>query len=229
MKSLRNSAAPLALTVSAVLCLCASAFAQAGQGTATVSSGAVASHHESENEAIAQVDGVTSAVGDQIFAATDHYWHHGDYYRIVALNRVCVEIDPTWVDAYSNSVWLLWSMGDNLAADRFLEYGVQQRPHMPQLQYELGWHFYNTKRYSAALPHLQAAAASPVATAIVLKTLAHCYARAGKTAESVATWQTEVNRFPGDPAGPHNLQEMQAKLRAEQAGAGKQAPKTAAP
>lgn len=168
-------------------------------------------HNETLPEAVAQADGITNAVTDRLWLATDHFWHHGDYYRIVSLLRVCVEVDPTWTDAYGDGAWLLWSLGDTAGADRFLKYGVSRRPELWDLEYEFGWHLYNTKRYADALPYLKSATQNKNADAVAWKMLAHCFDKLGRTADSVATWQQVVKRFPNDPAGPHNLEEMQAK------------------
>ncbi len=165
---------------------------------------------------------------DQLWNATDHYWHHGDYYRIIALLRVCVEADPTFTDAYGDGAWLLWSIGDTDGADKFLRYGIQRRPELWALEYEFGWHLYNTKRYAAALPYLKSATKNKNADAIAWKILAHCYDKLGRYQESVATWETVIQKFPKDPAAAHNLEEMRAKLDAPKgsaAPAGKAAPK----
>lgn len=164
-------------------------------------------------ETVAQVNGMTERVIDKLWAQTDHYWHEGDYNRIVGLLRVCVEADPAFLEAYSSGAWLLWSMGDTAAADRFLTLGVSRNPGRWDLHFDFGWHLYNTKRYQAALPHLQKATTFPKASSIAWKTLGHCYDRLGRIDEAVQAWRTVVRRFPGDTAGPTNLRRVETKQR----------------
>ncbi|MBC8102889.1 MAG: hypothetical protein H7Z41_09910 [Cytophagales bacterium] len=162
--------------------------------------------------AVTQVDGITSEVVDKLWSGTDEYWHHGDYYRIVSILRVCVEADPGFTDAYGSGSWLLWSLGDMAGADRLLKYGTARRPDLWDLEYEFGWHLYNTKRYAAALPYLKRATTNAKASAVAWKTLAHCYDRLGRTQESAATWRAVVQKFPRDAAAPSNLRRVEAKL-----------------
>jgi Tfp pilus assembly protein PilF len=168
---------------------------------------------QTRSQAITQVDGITNEVVDKLWAGTDEYWHHGDYYRIVSILRVCVEADPVFTDAYSNGAWLLWSLGDTQGADRFLKYGINRRPELWDLEYEFGWHLYNTKRYSSALPYLKRATTNPKSDAIAWKTLAHTYDRLGRFKESAATWRTVVQKFPKDVAAPRNLKRVEAKVK----------------
>ncbi|MES2463570.1 MAG: hypothetical protein V4671_23600 [Armatimonadota bacterium] len=164
-------------------------------------------------QATRQVDGITNEVVDKLWAGTDEYWHHGDYYRIVSILRVCVEADPVFTDAYGNGAWLLWSLGDMQGADNFLKYGITRRPELWDLDYEFGRHLFTTKRFSAALPYLKRATANPKSDALAWKTLAHTYDRLGRYKESLAAWRTVVKRFPKDIAGPGNLKRVEAKTR----------------
>jgi hypothetical protein len=68
----------------AALALCVSAFAQAPSAKPSV-----------------QLDGLEYRVIDRVWANTDKYFHEGDYNRIVALCRICVESDPEFDEAYS--------------------------------------------------------------------------------------------------------------------------------
>jgi len=166
---------------------------------------------------VAQVDGITDRVVDRLWGAVDGYWHQGDYRRIVALARICVEADPGFNEAWSVGAWLLWSLGDTPAADAFLREGVRRNPNVWDLHYELGWHLFNTKRYAEALPSLQSATRFTDAPAQPWKILAHCYEKLGRLDESAAAWRTVVARFPRDPAAPNNLQRVEQARAARDA------------
>ena len=172
-----------------------------------------AAKSETLAQAVAQVDGMTSDIVDKLWEGTDEFWHHGDYYRIVSLLRICVEADPKFTDAYGNAAYLLWSLGDTVGADRLLKYGTAREPQLWDLEYEFGRHLFTTKRYAAALPYLKRATTNAKSDALAWKTLAHTYDRLGRFKESADTWRAVVKRFPKDLAAPSNLKRVEAKAR----------------
>lgn len=175
---------------------------------------ASAAKSETLSQAVSQVDGITSEVVDNLWAGTDNYWHHGDYYRIVSILRVCVEADPVFTDAYGNGAYLLWSLGDTQGADLFLKYGTTREPQLWDLQFEFGRHLQlNAKQHAAALPYLQRATANPKADVLAWSTLAHCYEDLGRYPEAVSAWRTVVKKFPGFASGPGNLKRVEAKTK----------------
>lgn len=195
--------------LAALFSLVATAEAQTPNKTAPPS----AAKTETLSQAVSQVDGITNDIVDTLWAGTDEYWHHGDYYRIVAILRVCVEADPKFTDAYGNGAYLLWSLGDTSGADKFLKYGTTREPQLWDLEYEFGRHLSNTKRYADALPYLKRATANPKADALAWTSLAHCYDKLGRYPESVAAWRTVVKRFPKYVAAPSNLKRVEAKIK----------------
>src|SRR5262245_24968423 len=59
-----------------------------------------------------QVNAIVSKVVDGLWEESDHFWHEGDYNRIIDLCRLMVEADPSFNEAYANAAYLLWSLGD---------------------------------------------------------------------------------------------------------------------
>ena len=166
--------------------------------------------------AVTQVNGITSRVVDNLWEATDHFFHEGDYYRIIALIRVCVAIDPSFVEAYSSGAWLLWSIGDTAGADAFLADGEARSPRKAEIAYEMGWHLYNTKRYDAALPYLEKGIKSPTAHVVCYTTLGHCYRQLKRYPDSVRVWKMVVQKFPTFTAGQSNLARVEKLARGTQ-------------
>lgn len=167
---------------------------------------------ESLKTATAQVDGITSRIVDNLWEETDHYWHEGDYNRIIALVRVCVEVDPSFVEAYSSGAWLMWSQGDTKAADTLLQYGIARAPQAEKgnISYEFGWHLFNTKRFAEALPYLKQATDSNVGFVTAFTTLGHCYRQLKRYDDSVKAWEVVVKKFPTFVSGPSNLARVKA-------------------
>jgi tetratricopeptide (TPR) repeat protein len=169
--------------------------------------------------AVLQSDGIVNKVVDELWETTDHYWHEGDYHRVISIIRICVEADPTFTEAYSVGAWLIWSLGDIQTADAFLKYGLAHAPKAQQADmcYELGWQLYNTKRYTNALPYLQKAVALGAKNRLAYTILAHCYTRLKRYDESIATWKQVIKRYPDFQAAPKNLETVE-KLKSEAAG-----------
>lgn len=162
----------------------------------------------------AQVAGIVNTVVDGLWEASDHYWHEGDYYRIVNLLRLCVEADPSFNDAYSNAAYLLWSLGDTPGADAFFDYGITRTKDPGELNFDYGFHLFNTKRYEAAEPYLAKAVTYANAQPNWYAILGHCYRVQKKYDKSIQTWETVVEKFPKFSSGPVNLARVR-RLKAE--------------
>jgi tetratricopeptide (TPR) repeat protein len=176
----------------------------AGSGTA-FAQGRGAAKPETKKDAVLQVDGITGRVLNGLWDQADRYWHDGDYNRIVSVSRVVVEIDPSFNEAYADSAYLLWSMGDVPAADNFLEYGIQRTGYKGGLYFEFGRHLYTTKRYAEAAKYLEKAVAQPKPSPLWYATLGHSYRQLKRYGDSVRVWQIVVDKYPDYSAGPPNL------------------------
>lgn len=161
-----------------------------------------------------QVNGILNELVDGLWEEGDRYFHDGDYIRTIALARICVELDPSFDEAYSSGAYLLWSLGDIPAANAFLGYGIKHSTRPGALYDEMGQHLFRLKRYPDALPYLKKAVALGGVPVTAYSTLAHCYTRLNKHAEAVQIWKTVVAKFPEFPAGPKNLKDAQERLKA---------------
>jgi tetratricopeptide (TPR) repeat protein len=193
------------LSVWCVAVAAVAAAAGAVRAQQPAAAGATPPKPETLKEAVAQVDGVTNRVLDGLWTHVDHYWHDGDYNRIVSLSRMCVEIDPSFNEAYAAASYLLWSQGDVPAADWFLQYGIGRTNYKGGLYFELGRHLYTTKRYGDAAKYLEKAVAQPNPTPIWYATLGHSYRQLKRYDDAVRVWQIVVDKYPSFAAGPTNL------------------------
>jgi Tfp pilus assembly protein PilF len=171
-----------------------------------------------KDRADAVAKAVLGGVKDGLWETADHYWHDGDYNRIVALGRLIVEIDPSFDEAFDSCAWLLWSLGDIKGADDFLEYGVTLSPKKGVFYSNLGQHLNRTKRYKEAMEYLRKAVAYGGVPASAYSTLGHLYTRFGMLQEAVDTWKACVAKYPKFPAGPKNLKAAEQRLAASKAG-----------
>jgi tetratricopeptide (TPR) repeat protein len=196
------------LTAVCGLLSCSFAFAQTQKPAAKEQKSTTEPRTATESKL--QVEGIISAVVDDLWKETDQYWHHGDYYRIIALCRLSVEADPSFNEAYTGGAYLIWSLGDAVGADDFLSYGIDHTTQKTALYQDLGRHFNATKRYEAAEKYLRIATSRPDAGPLAYSQLAYSYKNQKKYPQLVATWEAVVKKFPGFPSGPPNLASAKA-------------------
>ena len=154
-----------------------------------------------------------NAAVDGLWDAADAYFHDGDYVRIVALCRICVELDQSFVEGYSSAGYLLWSMGEIPSADALLEYGTRRSKKPGQLHDEMGQQLFRTKRYADAARYLEKAIKLGGVEVSAYSSLGHSYTKLSKFEDAVRVWQLAVKKFPNYPGGPKNLKDAQERLK----------------
>jgi tetratricopeptide (TPR) repeat protein len=162
-------------------------------------------------ESLQVVGDMLTHTENNLIDAGDYYYHHGDYNRDIALNRVVTEIDPSNVEAYSGAGWLLESDGDLKSAEALYAKGVKLNPASSYMGYQLGFFYFNTvHKYASAVKVLKRSVHCPDANDIDYKLLAHSYSRAKDYKAALTTWKIVKARFPNSVAVDHNLQEAQS-------------------
>ncbi len=176
-----------------------------------------ASYPVGENRAQAeseiQLDGMSLDTENALIHRTDFYWHHGDYPRIIALDRVITEIDPQNIDTYSTGGWLLESDGDNAEAEAYYALGMLRNPSRSDAAFSLAMFYYNTvHEYKQAEQVLSKSVHDPDAGVLDWKLLAHTYESEGDYVKAVATWKHIQRDYPTTPALQSNLKRDEAIL-----------------
>lgn len=135
---------------------------------------------------------------DDLWLRADQYWHNGDYEDSIAACRRIVQIEPTFIEAYINVAWLLWSMGRGREAIAFLEEGVRKNPEVYDLYFELGIQYGQYQRdFEKALPWLRAAVQHPPYPGFVPRQLAYAYQQTGRHSQALEVWQNLRTQQPG--------------------------------
>ena len=153
-------------------------------------------------QSAAQVDGILSGVVDALWAQNDHYFHEGDYPRIIGLDRIIVQADPHFIDCYTTGAWLMWSDGLDADADAFYRQCVQNNPRTSAAYYDYGaFLFHHLRRYDDARRVFQASAALPDAGVIDWRMLAHSYEKLGQYDRAALVWRRIKARWPNGAPG----------------------------
>lgn len=162
-----------------------------------------------------QVDGILDAVVDDLWAKTDEYWHLGDYPRIVDLDRIIVEIDPTFMEPYSVGGWLMESMGDLKNAEKFYTLGAVCNPTHSYLYYNLVAFYFNTlKDYPKATSIAKEAVKLSDADINDWRMLAHCYEKTHNLDKALETWKFIKSKYPKAVAVDVNLNRVEQLIKA---------------
>ena len=112
------------------------------------------------------------------------YWHHGDYPRIIALDRISTQIDPHFLECYETGGWLMESMGNLKDAEAYYRQGVANNPDTSELYYHLGFFYFNTLHdYHQAVNTFRQGISQSDADINDWRMLAHSYEHAGEYTE----------------------------------------------
>jgi len=172
-----------------------------------------------------QVDGIMSACEDSLWDKTDYYWHHGDYPRIVAIDRLITEIDPRFMEPYSTGGWLIESMGDNANAEAYYKLGVSRNQDSSYLYYMLEAFYFNTlKDYSDAVKVGEIDITKPDADVNDWRMLAHSYEKNKQLDKALLTWKTIKAKYPTAVAVDLNLERVQKLVDSKNLPAGAATP-----
>lgn len=155
-------------------------------------------------------DDLWAALCDMYIVEGDTWWHNGDYDQTIRCHETAIFFDPTYVEGYSLIAWLQWSMGDDAAAIRTLNRGIEAMPEDPETYGALGEHYWITKRYDLALEPLRKSLELG-GDHLVRRKYANTLEKLGKRDEALAQWEEILKECPTDPAAPMNIERLKNK------------------
>jgi tetratricopeptide (TPR) repeat protein len=136
----------------------------------------------------------------------------------VAICRFMMRADPAFPESYSAGGWLLENLGRKDEALVVYREGVRAVPNDWRPLHDLGYFYFQQKRYPEAIETLEKAA-SHKPPAFVWHVLAHSFEKSGNVARSIATWRRCLELYPDDGAAGHNLRRLEGRPDAETAAA----------
>ena len=160
--------------------------------------GEVVAQTEIPDDSLARIQDMYGRLWNELYAATDDFWHHGDYERCIALNRLITAMDPHAVEVYGSGAWLMQNQLRDDEAEVYLLQGLNDNRDVYDLYFELGYFYYMHERFDEAISHLEAATqlAAPV---FVWHMLAHSYEHAGNRSEALRIWMVREGATPDNP------------------------------
>jgi len=145
---------------------------------------------------------------------SDGYWHRGVYPQCVRCNETTTFLDPAYVDMYSNSAWLLWSMGQHDRSLSVLWQGVNANLRSWEAWYNLGYQHVLMHEYPRAVRPLKRSVELG-APAVNYHQYCHALEKAGHPDLALKEWQTLLKAFPGDGVALRQIDRLERVLRGE--------------
>jgi tetratricopeptide (TPR) repeat protein len=155
----------------------------------------------------ALVHRVLDTVASQIWEHGDYYWHEGRYEDQAALCMLLTRIDPGFAEAYSSGGWLYENLGRKDEALAVYRAAVVAVPNKWQPLHDLGYFYYQEKRYREAADTLEKAVKLKPEP-FVWHIYAHAHEKLGDRERSIAIWQECIALHPNDGAAKHNLRRL---------------------
>lgn len=163
----------------------------------------------SDAEVVENAIGILTGIGD-------YCWHEGFHFQLIRIQKACIELDPSFGEAYENAAWLLISYNRKDEALALLKRYLENNPNRYEPYYELGWFYYHWQKQPAeAIPWLEKAVRFPHPP-IIEHTLAHAYERAGRLKDALAVWENKLKRYPGDPIAKRHVERLRELLKSSE-------------
>lgn len=154
---------------------------------------------------------VWEQAADVFTSESDWWFHAGDYDQAIRASEASILLDPEYVETYSVVAWLQWSMGDDATAIQTLRRGIQAAPEDPNGYFNLGYHYFNTKRYDEAEPLLKKAV-DLGGDQIARRMYAHCLEKLGRPEDALTFWEAILKDNPTDGVAIMHRDRLKAKL-----------------
>ncbi len=164
-------------------------------------------HHRTHKDAEVVDNAISILLG-----IGDFCWHEGFHFQLIRIQKACVELDPSFGEAYENAAWLLVSYNRKDEALALLKRYLQANPNRYEPYYEIGWFYYHWQKQPAeAIPWLEKAVRFPHPP-IIEHTLAHAYERAGRLRDALGVWENKLKRYPDDPIAKRHMERLRQLL-----------------
>jgi tetratricopeptide (TPR) repeat protein len=159
---------------------------------------------------------VIEAAALSLLAESDWWWHRGEYDQCVRCNDALLFFDPTFEEVYTNSAWLLWSMGRHTEAIGTYHRCIQRVGGSNHGYFYLGFYYYQHEFMNQAEPYLRRAVEMAPEDHLARRAYAHCLERLGRIPDAIAQWEAILRYRPDDGAALTNLRRLEALAQGAQ-------------
>lgn len=161
-----------------------------------------------------RVDLIWSIAHNKVVDQIDVWWDAGDYPRIVQLQRLSYNIDPTDYEVATDLGWMLENVEQYDEALAVYVDFRKQNPEDPDSAYPEANFYFRQKAY-AKVPSLLEPRLKAKPHRLTYQTLAHSYERMDMLADSQRVWKSLIQLAPNDTTAKGNLKRVESKIRGD--------------
>ncbi len=149
---------------------------------------------------------------DMLWLKTEDYWHEGEWEEAIRLCRQIVQVDPTFVEAYTGAAWMLWSMDRDAEAIELYQAGIRNNPKSYEVHHEYGMYFRYRQKWEEAAEQFRISVELGAPKAFQ-HMLPNALERGGHKTEALVEWREILKRFPDDPIAKQHIERLEKELR----------------
>jgi tetratricopeptide (TPR) repeat protein len=161
----------------------------------------------------ALVGRVMTRITDRVWDRGEYYWHVGRYTDRIATDRLVIRMEPTFIEAYSTSGFLLENTGKEDQALQTYRRATEVAPQKWETWHDLGWFYLQHKSFPDAIRSYDRAVKLKGVPVFVWKNLAHAYEKDGQLKKALDTWEKIRYIDAADGTIDLNEKRIQQKLK----------------
>lgn len=148
---------------------------------------------------------------DMLWLKTEDYWHEGEWDEAIRLCRQIVQVDPTFVEAYTGAAWMLWSMDRDPEAIELYEAGIRNNPKSYEVHHEYGMYFRYRQKWEQATEQFRKSVELGAPKAFQ-HMLPNALENGGHKREALEEWRAILRRFPDDAVAKKHIARLEQEL-----------------
>jgi len=154
---------------------------------------------------------------DLLWVGTEPYWHSGRWEECARLCRQVIEVDGSFVEAYTSLGWLLWSHDQDQEAIKVYQQGIAANPESWQARHDFGMYYFGRRKYEEAAGQFRHSVAlgAPIPEAHMLPLSLE---KAGQKQEALKEWRALLKRFPDDSTAKRRAEALDKELQSSAKG-----------
>ena len=152
---------------------------------------------------------------DLLWMNTEQHWHSGRWEDCIRLCRQIIQLDRHFIEAYTGSAWMLWSMDRDDEAIEMYRAGVEANPDSHEIYHEFGMYYWHEHDWNEAAKQFRKSVelGAPV---YFQHMLPNALERAGRKQEALEEWRALLKRFPDDPIAKRHIEDLEKQLEEEE-------------
>lgn len=165
----------------------------------------------SGNIPVPNAEQVWDSAANVFSSEADWWWHKGNYDQAIRCHEAAILIDPDYPESYSIIAWLQWSLDRDSEAVNTLKRGINAAPKNYESYFNLGEHYFKTKRYKESEYYLRKAVQLGCGP-LERRVYAHSLEKMGKLGDALFQWSEIIRLSPNDQAAKRMYEKIRKQV-----------------